>query len=343
MLYYYTPNPSAVVPSLPPVLPDRYPAAPCARRLLCPVGRVLACLLLIGYLSGVARAGELQVAVTIAPLHSLVSRVMQGVAEPALIVPATVSAHSPALRPSGARALQQADLIVRIGPTLERSLVRPLQSLARPTTPVIDVIDLPGLRRWPLRDAGHDARDHDDHDPDHEQQAAPEAIDPHVWLDPANAAIIARAVGETLGRIDAGNADRYQDNVRSLSASLERLEAAIAAILSGRRGQRLVVYHDAWQYFERAFGLGEPIAVTADPEQARSVSERRRLARELRGAGARCIFMEPQFDGQPVTSLARQFNLQIGVLDPLGASITPGPDHYEATMLALARAIGQCR
>lgn len=327
------------------MLPDHCPAVPRARGLLCPVGRVLACLLLAGYLSGVARAGDLQVAVTIAPLHSLVSRVTQGVAEPVLIFPATASAHSPALRPSGARALQQADLIVRIGPSLERSLVRPLQSLARPTTPVIDVIDLPGLRRWPLRDAGHDVHDHDDHDhdPDHEQQAAPEAIDPHVWLDPANAAIIARAVGETLGRIDAGNADRYQDNVRSLSASLERLEAAIADTLSGQRGQRLVVYHDAWQYFERAFGLGEPIAVTADPEQARSVSERRRLARELRGAGARCIFMEPQFDGKQVKSLARQFDLQIGVLDPLGASIAPGPDHYEATMLALARAIGQCR
>src|SRR5687768_3965785 len=89
--------------------------------------------------AGAAEAKAPKVVASIAPVHSLVAAVMQGIAEPLLLVPANVSDHDYALKPSDLRTIEGADLVVWIGEPLETYLVRPL------ATEGIDNLELIGI------------------------------------------------------------------------------------------------------------------------------------------------------------------------------------------------------
>ncbi len=106
----------------------------------------------------------------IAPLHSLVSMVMEGVGEPDLLLPPGVSPHGYAMKPSDAQALSDADVVFHVGGGLTPWLETPLSNLAGQAK-VLEMIEAEGLttyefreqRIFALRDAGHDDHDHDDH------------------------------------------------------------------------------------------------------------------------------------------------------------------------------------
>ncbi|MCR9147900.1 MAG: zinc ABC transporter substrate-binding protein [Rhodobacteraceae bacterium] len=134
-------------------------------------------------LGGTALADAPRVAADIAPVHSLVARVMQGVSAPTLIVPPGASPHEYSLRPSQAAALQEADLVFWVSPELTPWLDGAVETLA-PNATVTELLEAEGATRLPFRedalfeahahgddahsDAGHDEHGHDDHDHDHD-------------------------------------------------------------------------------------------------------------------------------------------------------------------------------
>ena len=103
-----------------------------------------------------------------------------------------------------------------------------------------------------------------------------------------------------------------------------------------------VVFHDAYPYFERRYGLNKVGAITVSPETrpgARRVQEIREL---LLSAGAVCVFSEPQFEPALVKTVVRGVETRTGVLDPLGAGIGPGKDAYFSLLRKLAKSFRQC-
>lgn len=118
------------------------------------------------------------VATDIAPVHSLVSRVMDGVGQANLIVPSGATPHEYSLRPSEAAALQDADLVFWIGPDLTPWMESAIETLAANAT-VSTLMDVDGTLELPFResalfeahshdhakddDHGHDDHGHDDH------------------------------------------------------------------------------------------------------------------------------------------------------------------------------------
>jgi zinc transport system substrate-binding protein len=278
----------------------------------------------------VAREGP-RVLATIKPIHSLVARVMEGVGAPELLIGGAQSEHSYALKPSDARKIEAARLIFEVGPELETYLARPLASLA-PGARVIALDRAKGVRRLPARRGGlwEDGSDGDG------------PSDPHVWLDPDNAYSMADAIAIALTVADPAHAALYARNRTALMTELRAQRKALARKLGPLKGRPYIVFHDAYRYFEARFGLKPIGAVTVAPE--RPIGPRRLSL--LRAAIAKdhvaCVFREPQFAPALIENLVEGSDARIGVLDPLGASLAPGPDLYHRLLDNLAASLSAC-
>lgn len=284
-----------------------------------------------------------RVVASIAPLHSLVAGVMDGIATPALIVQGYGSPHSYQMRPSEAAALQRADLVFWIGESLETFLQKPLRSLPR-TARVVTAIDAPGLRLLANRGSGpwedgHGSR----HAPGERHAGATHvALDPHIWLDPTNATRLVSMIVTRLGTLDPANADRYKANAEQLNVRINALDRELGEKLARVRGIPFVVFHDAFQYFEQRYRLRAVGSMLSSPERLPGAKRVQALRAEIRGLGVRCIFQEPQFESALIKTLAEGTGARAAVIDPLGAAFEPGMDAYFKMMRANTSAIVDC-
>lgn len=287
-------------------------------------------------LTSYAAVAAPSVVTSIKPVHALVAGVMAGVGMPLLLVDGAASPHDFALRPSQAEALSTADLIVWIGPQLEAFLVRPLATLA-PSAQQITVSALEGITLLRLRDshAGHEG---------HSATAEPApAYDMHLWLDPVNAAAMVGAIAARLQQIDAANAQIYAQNAAALAVRLDASRQAIQARLSGTQIPPFVVFHDAYQYFEKRFGLQPAAVVTLDPERPPGAARIRALQKQMRQDKVACVFAEPQFESRLIATLVEGTPVQISVLDPLGAGLPDDGELYFSLLDQLATGLTGCK
>lgn len=318
--------------------------------------RCMRCLLAAGLAAAMALpaawAGQPApgVVVTIPPVHGLVADVMAGVGTPRLLLPGGVSPHAYALRPSDSRALHDAALIVWVGGDLETFLEKPLRTLAAKAR-ILRLSDAPGVALLPNRPAGtrvsdgrerQDASGHGsghDHGNDHDHG---HGFDPHLWLAPSHARAIVAAAAAALAEVDPANAAHYRANAARTQRSLDSLETEIAAALRPVRDVPFVVFHDAFQYFEKAFGLRSVGALALSPERKPGARRLIELRRTIRETGARCAFAEPQFSPSLIATLLSGTGAQAGSLDALGATVPPGPGAYHAIMRDLASDVVAC-
>jgi zinc transport system substrate-binding protein len=287
-----------------------------------------------------------QVTVSILPIHSLVAGVMQGIAEPALLVPVGALPHTYALKPSDARTLQSSDVVFWVGEQLENYLEKPLESLAGRAR-IIAASRIPGIMLLPTRKGGaFDAHDHDlghKHDNGAKKGAVPQAEpDMHLWLDPDNAKVIVQHAAAQLSAADPANAATYAANSQKMDARLTALDSAIRSRLAPVTDRAYIVFHDAYQYFEQHFGTRIAGSVTISPDQAPSAKRLTELRRRIRTAKAVCVFREPQFPAPVVDTLLSGTDVKAGVLDPEGADLTPGPDAYFTLMERIGDSLAGC-
>jgi len=219
---------------------------------------------------------EVNVVTSIKPLHSLTSYIMDGVGEPGLIIDGVASPHNFQIKPSHAKMLQKADLVIWVGEDLESFLPTALKSIPKNSV-VLELLDQSGLKKLKFReknifeghdDHGHDEHgkkedDHDDHgDEEHakkeeghddhghdEHGHAHGEYDPHIWLDPLNAKVIVKKITNQLVKIDSANSSTYKSNSKNLLKDLDALTKTIKKDLN--KNASFVVFHDAYQYFEK--------------------------------------------------------------------------------------------
>ncbi len=263
-----------------------------------------------------------RVVASVGPVASLAAAVMGDLGEPRQIVRGFRSPHAYQMRPSDAASLRDADLILWIGPSLETFLERPLAGV-RDGTRVVALSTVPGLAMLPNRGAG--VLEGDAHSG---EQRGIGSYDPHIWLSPFNAKLMAGAIAEELSAIDPENAATYQKNTDRLWQRVDAMEIRIASRLAPVRAVPFVVFHDAFQYFEESFGLNAVGSVTASPDRMPSARRIKALRERIAESGARCVFREPQFESALMQVLLEDSNARAGVIDPLGTSVAPGPDAY---------------
>lgn len=291
--------------------------------------------LALGLLTAASAAAAPSVVASIAPVHAIVADVMEGVGEPLLLVPADRTPHHYSLRPSEARELSRADMVVWVGPELETFLARPLESLTDDAR-VLRLTAEPGITLLPYRD-GHD-HDHG-HDDDH---GGEEGADPHIWLSFDNARAIAAAAAARLSALDESNAERYAANAARAAREYGELGKEIAERLQPYAGVPFMVFHDAYQYFERETGLTNVGAVTVRADISPGIERMTELRRIVREAKVRCIFGEPQFPARILDAVAEGSGARVASIDPLGAGIEPGPGAWVRLIRAFAADIAGC-
>lgn len=284
-----------------------------------------------------AHADPLRVVADIAPVHSLVAQVMAGVAEPTLILPRGASPHGYAMRPSEARALQSADLVVWIGPELTPWLDRARENLAAEATELV-LMTVPDTRLLPVRDlavfaeeghAGHNTHAHG-------------GVDPHVWLDPKNAEVWVGVIAAQLSVQDPENAAVYSANAKAAQAALATLQTDLERKFAAINDAPYLVYHDAYQYLEVSFDLNAVGAVSASDASRPSAARISELQSALAANKISCIFSEPQFSPSLVSSLQNGSDVKGAFLDPMGTALEPGPAFYGALLNDMSDQIVAC-
>ena len=296
-----------------------------------------------------------RVVVSIKPVHSLVAGVMDGIGDPRLLIDGGGSPHTWSLRPSEARALQEADALFWIGEDLEAFLAKPLQTLPRGAA-IVALHEADGVKLLAGREGGGwEAHDHDDasaladaHEHEHEDAddhgAAREhdGADMHIWLDPLNAQAMVISIATTLSAVDPHNAERYRANAAVVRQRLSVLDARLMDRLSSIQKNPYIVFHDAYRYFEDRYNLNAVGSITVTPEQQPGVQRLYQIRSRIIETGATCVFSEPQFEPVLVATIIEGTQARPGVLDPLGADLAAGPDAYFDLMDQLAGSLRRC-
>ena len=289
-------------------------------------------------LFSVSAHAELKVIASIKPIQSLVASVMQGVGTPGLIVDGAGSPHTYSLRPSKAAELQDANVIFWVGKDLENFLVKPIETLGG-NAKAISLLDAEGVIKLPPREG----KGFDPHllegEPEHKAGAE---IDPHIWLDPENAKAMVLNIAKVLSEADTAHAETFARNATATVAKIDVLENELAAQLAPLSTKGFIVFHDAYQYFERRFGLHATGAITINPENPPGAAGIAALKLRIAGGKAVCVFAEPQFDNKLVDVVIEGSSVKAAVLDPLGAALEPGPELYGTLLRELGNSLTDC-
>ena len=284
------------------------------------------------------RAEPPRVAVDILPVHSLVARVMDGIAVPGLVMPASASPHSHAMRPSEAAALESADVIVWLGPALTPWLADAIVTLATDAHS-LTLLDLGETETLAYRDGEDFEVDDHDHDHAHGDHGAP---DPHAWLDPENAIAWLRVVADALADADPENADHYRANAKAGAAEIAAVAADLVTTLAPMHDTPFLVFHDSTQYFEARFDLAAAGALSladgAGPGPAHVAELRDRVAE----TGVACLLAEPGTNPGLAEAVLGESGARLVEIDPLGVAFEPGPHAYPALLASLGEAFSRC-
>ena len=303
-----------------------------------------ASLMMLVCFAGVSFAETPRVAADIAPVHSLVARVMDGVGAPSLIISPGASPHEYSLRPSEAAALQKADVIFWIGPELTPWLDKALSTLAQDAVQV-SFINAEGTILLPYRESAlFERHDHDDNHADHDDHANHDQhpMDPHLWLSPENGIVWMNMIAEVLAEADPTNAATYRANSVAGQKELINLQTNINTILAPHRGKNFITFHDGFQYFEHHFDFLARGAIAlsdaSQPGPARLAAIRERIANE----SISCVLSEPQYQSGIITAVTGEIEVNIGVVDAVGYRLELGRDLYPQLLRDLAEALAEC-
>lgn len=306
-----------------------------------PLMRHLFTLLLFFYTS--VCFGAPRVVVTIKPLHALVASVSKGIFEPELLLPDYASPHTFQLKPSTLKALQEADVVVWVGPSLELFMVKPLEQI-HPSMGIITISKIPSLSLLPLRQgrAWQDSHEEHDHHHEHDLQEEGAPIDPHLWLSTDNAKIIVEYLANYFSKIDPANALQYQNNAKATLVNLTALKKTLTALLSNVHQEPFLVYHDGYQYFEKEFDLHGVGTMVLNPHLPLSANGLKTIQELIQSKHVKCVFRETEFNDTMVRNSLNNMGVKVAELDPLGARLAKGPDNYEKTLIGIGKTMQAC-
>ena len=282
---------------------------------------------------------EVKVVTTIKPIHSLVAGVMDGLGSPSLIVDGSNSPHNFSLKPSHAKMIEDAEIIFWVGEDLETFMIKPLESIANNATKV-SFMDLDSIIKLKFKEEnileveGYDD-DHDDHD-----KHADGEFDAHIWLDPKNAIEIVNEIAKTLSLKDPNNKNVYYSNAEKLNHSLNELIEKIN--LSINKDARFIVFHDAYQYFEKRFDVSSAGALILNEEALPSAKKVSEIHKIIKKQNINCIISEPQFNPNIIKSIAQDSSILTGSFDPLGSSFDTNKNLYFEMILSLSNSLKDC-
>jgi zinc transport system substrate-binding protein len=180
------------------------------------------------------------------------------------------------------------------------------------------------------------AKKHDDHD-DHEKED-----DVHIWLSPDNAIKIVKKVNKELNLLFPENAKIYNENSTKMINKISILKSELKKELSTIKDKPYIVFHDAYQYFEKDFGLNAVGSIALEDDVASSPKQISYIKNKIVNSNVSCVFQEPQFDSKLVKTVVEDTNAKVGTLDPLGVNIVGDEDFYLQLLRNMSKSLKKC-
>ena len=288
---------------------------------------------------------------TIKPIDSLVSAVVGDTGKTISLIPSETSPHEFRLKPSDARALQNGNIIFYISPHLETSIVKVFETLPK-NIKIINLMEETGIENLSIRDNEawelhdhHDDKKHDDHDKhaqkdEHDDHKSKDDV--HIWLDPENAIKIIKKVNTELSFFFPENAKIYDENATKIINKIKSLKKQLKKELLPIKEKPYIVFHDAYQYFEKTFGLNAVGSIALEDDIASSPKQISFIKNKIIKSKASCVFQEPQFDNKLVKTVIEGTQAKIGTLDPLGFGIKEKEDFYLQLLRNMSKNLKEC-
>lgn len=272
---------------------------------------------------------KLNILATIKPYYNLTAAVVADVTQPKLLLENYASPHNYQLSPKDVIAIKNSDIIIWGGSNLEPYLSKILAD-PRPGQKIIDVSAIPGITLYEYREHDHHAHHHA-HDDESNS-----LVDPHLWLDPSNAAQIVKYIQASLDSMDRNNKQRYSDNTDKFLIELTALDNQIQHDMQDINKTPYIVFHDAYQYFEKYYNLQQAFVIQPNPEIPGSTSTLVAIEKFLSEHKIACVFQEPQFDPKIIKNLQEKHNVHVQEIDPLGNNEDLGKNGYLELLKKLA-------
>lgn len=289
--------------------------------------------------SGAVFSAQADVVASVRPLGFIASAIADGVMPTEVLLPDGASPHDFALRPSDIARLRSADLVVWVGPEMEAFMTKSAAQL--PPNRQVEIATLPAVKPL-LMKGGEDEHDHDHaHENDGDKHHHGE-YNMHVWLSPEIAREAAIVIHDKLVELVPQKKQQLDANLARFEDGLTKTDKNIGTMLQPVQGKGYFVFHDAYGYFEKHFGLSPLGHFTINPEIQPGAQRLHLIRTQLVEQKATCIFAEPQFRPAVITAVAQGTKVRMGTLDPLGSSIELDADSYVNFLSQLANQYLSC-
>lgn len=290
-----------------------------------------------------------KIVVSIKPIHSITTHIMEGITEPTLLLPDGASPHTFLLKPSHRKLIQEADLLIWVGENCETHLEK---IIAQNKSKTLTLMEAPHLNilttrkdrdfsliRNPIPEKNHIH----EHAHEHHGHSHASNEDAHIWLSVENAKLITTAILERLIQLDPEHQKEYRHNAEQYQKQLDTLKETLTQRFTQTKPAPFLVFHDAYQYFETEFGVSSIGSILINPHvplTARALSHIQSLIEKYH---VHCIYYEPEYSYQALKPILSKQGLQLLELDHLGVRQAKGLGCYEKMMLALSTQLTTCK
>ena len=281
-------------------------------------------------ISAVSAQPAPNVVVSIRPIHSIVSALMEGVSEPRLLLDSNDSAHTFHLKPSQLKLLSNVDLLITIGDSFESGLTKVIRNIDQNYR--LNLSEIKELQIYDFRD--HNEIEHDEHD-EHDK-------DLHLWLDTGNVQIIAEKIKQRLIEINPSNKEKYNTNYLELESKLNQLNGALKLQLEPLKSTPFAVFADRLQYLEKKFEMQRPVIITPYHGARLSINRALKAKNSMKNLGVKCLIYGPENTSKQVAVLSEGLNINTQSVDILGVKLNPGPDQYFNLMQEISSQLVTC-
>jgi zinc transport system substrate-binding protein len=280
---------------------------------------------------------------SIKPVGFIAAAIAEGVTPVDVLLPDGASEHDYALRPSDAKRLKNADLVVWVGPDMEAFMSKSAAEL--PAKKNLEIVDIQGVSA--LLISGDDEDEHHEQNKSEDQDSSHHHHDHgqynmHVWMSPEIARKTAVAIHGKLLELMPQDKAKLDANLQQFETELADTDKRIGAQLAPVRNQGYYVFHDAYTYFEKHYGLSPTGHFTVNPEIQPGAQRLHQIRTQLVEQKAVCVFAEPQFRPAVIDAVARGTQVRKGTLDPLGTDISLSKDSYMKFLLQLSSQYETC-
>jgi zinc transport system substrate-binding protein len=295
--------------------------------------RLLLCLAFLLSFNNVGAQSTPNVVVSIKPIHSIVTALMEGVSRPQLLLESSDSAHTFHLKPSQLNLLSNADLVITIGDGFETGLKKTLRNIKIGSHIIVSEID--DLYLYHFRNPDTNEMDKSEKD-EHTDN------DLHLWLDIDNVQQTAQYISEQLIKIDPNNSNTYETNLIKIHARLNKLKSELQRQLATFESERYAIYSDTLQYFEKSFHFQKPVIIMPYHGARLSIHRTLEARNKMKDLKIKCLLYGPENTSKKVNVLSEGLPIKALRIDILGAKLNAGSDQYFNLMKRLSNQLVEC-